>query len=216
MSRLPDEAVRAILAPIASAYARRLKRYGTSPRGVFWRHQFGQYLRFEILLGILSRDEARRGGLVFGDLGCGYGAFFDFLKDRPEMRGGRYIGYDMCPGMIEAARRRTRDPRAEFVLSRAVLDDADYSFVSGTFNMKLEAEEATWNGYVKENLAALWERSRRGLAFNMLDLEGKLPGDGLYYARSEDFLDFCRRELSSRSELVSNAPLKEWTVYVRR
>jgi SAM-dependent methyltransferase len=216
MAHLTHEAVNAILAPIATTYARRLKRYGTSPRGVFWRHQFGQYLRFEILIGILSRDEAAKGGLVFNDLGCGYGAFFDFLRDRQEMRGGLYIGYDMCPSMVEVSRRRIRDPRAEFAVSTVALRDADYSFVSGTFNMKLETDEATWNGYVKESLAALWQRSRRGLAFNMLDIEGKLPGDGLYYARAHDFVDFCRRELSPACDLVSNAPLKEWTVYVRR
>lgn len=217
MSDVAEAGEAPFLALIADTYAHRLKRFGPSARGVFWRHQFGQYLRFAVLFGIVPQEEYLAGGLTFNDLGCGYGAFYDYLADRPEgLEGGIYYGYDICPAMVEASRRRIRDPRARFEQSDRALHAADYSFVSGTYNMKLSAEDESWNPYVKNSLKSLWSRSLRGLAFNMLDIDGRIEGDGLYYARAEDFVDFCRNSLSSDVRLVSNSPLREWTIYIRR
>ena len=205
----------ALLAPVAVLYAHRLKQFGASPRGVFWRHQFGQFLRFDILIGIVDENE-RQGGLIFNDLGCGYGAFFDFLKDRPEMRDSRFVGYDISAEMIARAKKGIGDPRAAFLESQIAVYEADYSFASGTYNMKLDTDNETWNHYVKESLRHLWTRSRRGLAFNMLDIGGYQEDSGLYFANPKDFVDFCENELSTNVTLVDNHPLKEWTIYVRR
>ena len=206
----------ALLAPIAVIYHHRVKRYGADPKGVYWRHQFGQYLRFELLLGLIPKDRAARGGLVLNDLGCGYGAFFDVIRKRTFLRDGLYIGYDICETMVDMAGRRIRDPRARFVQSAVACFMADYSFVSGTYNMKLEADDDSWNAYVKESLRQLWSCSRSGLAFNMLDVSGKTEDTGLYYADAGEFTEFCRREMSPDVTLVDNSPLDEWTVLVRR
>ncbi len=205
-----------ILAPVASIYHHRLARYGASPKGVYWRHQFGQFLRFELLLGLVPKDRWCEPGLVLNDLGCGYGAFFDFVKDRVISPDGLYIGYDICEKMVQTASHRIRDPRARFVQSAVAQFVADYSFVSGTFNMKLDVADKTWNGYVKESLRHLWMCSRSGLGFNMLDVAGREDDGGLYFAESDDFVDFCRRELSRNVTLVDNAPLKEWTILICR
>lgn len=204
-----------LLTPVVTAYRKRLHRFGPTARGVFWRDEASSRLRFEVLARIIDeRDHA--GEAVVNDLGCGYGAMFDVLRTHPALRGGRYYGYDMCTEMVEACQRRIRDPRATFIRHVRATVLADYSFASGTFNLKLDAPSRPWNGYVKASLELLWEMSRTGLAFNMLDLRHRRGDNGLYYADAGEFLDFCRTRLSDDTELIEDYGLPDWTMLVRR
>ena len=203
------------LGPVAVIYEKRFERYGANPRGVYWRNAERQQLRFEVLAGILD-DLAGSATITVNDLGCGYGAFFPFLTALPGIRIARFIGYDIAEGIVEAARQRQPDPRAEFVQSMVATHVADYSFASGTFNMKDTADERMWSRYVKASLEHLWSRTRKGLAFNMLSRADRHKQRGLYYADANDYLDFCRRALSPRVSLRDNLPLADWTLYVRR
>ncbi len=207
-----------MLAPVAVLYDLRLKRFGARPEGVFWLDEDGQNLRFEVLARIM---EGAGESVTVNDLGCGYGAFFKFLKDRPEMKDGLYLGYDISESMVDKAKRLNDDPRAEFVQGLIATWRADYSFVSGTYNMRMDTDPVEWAEYVRASLAQLWSASGRGLAFNMLADEesirrGKPRQDDLYYARSRDYLDFCRRQLSPHSTLITDYPLAEWTILVNR
>jgi SAM-dependent methyltransferase len=209
-SRAPE-----LLTPVVIAYRRRLDHFGPSPRGVFWRSRESAERRFQVLVRVFD-DGDRGGGIAINDLGCGYGAFFEFIRDHPAMRGSRYVGYDICPEMVAEARARIRDPRATFVRHLKATETADYSFVSGTFNLKLEAEEAAWNAYVKASLELLWQKTRKGLAFNMLDPRDKEEGDGLYYADPLEFLEFVRARLSADARLIEDYGVPDWTILLRR
>ena len=204
-----------ILAPIAALYGQRLEQFGAAPRGVFWKTEEGQRLRFDVLMGVLDAA-ADAGGITVNDLGCGYGALFDFLKDLPAMRGGRYFGYDISKDMVQTARRRIDDRRALFVQTMAATRDADYSFASGTYNMCTDTGEAEWMKYVKASLTHLWSRSHKGMAFNMLSSHGKKRLGNLYYSDPAPYFDFCMRKLSKNVALLHDYPLPEWTIIVRR
>ncbi|MBL6957816.1 MAG: class I SAM-dependent methyltransferase [Rhodospirillales bacterium] len=203
------------LAPVAEAYDQRLAKYGTQSQGVFWKSEEGQFQRFEILLGVVQPKDLG-GPLSVNDFGCGYGAFFEFLRNHSAMIGGSYTGYDISAAMVRTAKRRTKDRRADFIRSPVATRPADYSFVSGTFNLKLGCGERDWNAYVKASLENLWTKSRKGLAFNMLKADGKGRQGGLYYANANDFFDFCSRTLSANVELKEDYPLSEWTLWIRR
>ncbi len=203
------------LDPIALAFSNRLAQYGATPKGVLWNNAEGQQLRFELLAAVMG-DDIHREGASINDLGCGYGALFDFLAKFPALRGGRYFGYDVCADMVAAARKRIADPRAAFFLGSRATEGADYSFASGTFNMKLAAGPEAWNRLVKESLVDLWDKTAKGLAFNMLDSDREKFTDWLYYADRGDFLDFCSRALSPKVTLLDSDPLNEWTLLVKR
>lgn len=204
------------LAPIAVLYDIRLKECGATARGVFWHNEDGQRLRFEQLVGIIDpMDEV--GGIVLNDLGCGYGAFFDFIAPRPFMRDSRYFGYDISEGMVCEAAQRIRDPRAQFAQCLTATREADYSFVSGTYNMKLDENDRDWAAYVEGSLKDLWSKTRKGLAFNMLCANAKKRKEhDLYYADWRVFHDFCVKELSPRVAVLRDYHLAEWTIHVRR
>lgn len=204
-----------LLAPIADYFSRAIERHGATPAGVLWRDDAGQRLRFAQLAGIFDADD-RRGGVTINDLGCGYGALFDFLADRPEMAGGSYVGYDICADMLAHANRRISDSRASFVESPRATRSADYTLISGTHNLKLDARDAEWEDYVHKSLIDTWSASRKGLAFNMLGFDrSRRPQSSLYYADPMRFYDFCQRHLSSDVTLVHDYPLAEWTMWVR-
>lgn len=206
LRRAPD-----LLKPVASAFDLRLADWGATARGVYWRNEDGQQLRFEVLARVFEGD---KGPFTVNDLGCGYGAFFDFLAPRLGPRLARFAGIDISPAMVAEATARIHDSRAVFVRGLAAGEDADYSFASGTFNMCLKARPAEWIAYVEASLAHLYGRSRKALAFNMLAGPGVVH-EGLYYADPERFAAFCRG-FGAKVELVTDYPLDEWTIFARR
>lgn len=204
-----------LLTPVVLAYERRLKRYGDTPRGVFWKNAEMQRRRYEIQVRVFD-DAALAGGITIHDFGCGYGAFFDFLADHPAMRASSYIGTDMSTGMIETASARIDDPRALFVRHLTATETADYTFVSGTFNMHMGADTDEWRDYVRASLLRLWKRSRRALAFNLLSISSPEQFEGLYYAPPEDFLEFTRMHMDPDAELIVEPLLPDFTIFARR
>lgn len=201
---------------IAAAYTAQFKEHGASHTGVLWHNESSHRRRFAEFLCLLEGENPGAGFSV-NDLGCGYGALFEFLAGKAPGAVSRYYGYDICPDMIAAAQMRICDPRASFFVSDAASVRCEYSFASGTFNLMAEADADDWTAYVKHALLALWERSTRGLAFNLLDTGAvSAPQPWLYYTRREEFLDFCHSRLSPHVEWIHAPGAPDYTLLVRR
>ncbi len=204
-----------LLSPVSRAYERRLHQFGNDPRGVFWQNKEYQTRRFEILSQIFTEQDLSE-AVTIHDFGCGYGALFEYLADKPIMQQGQYLGTDMSGKMVAAARSKYTDPRARFLRHLQAVDDADYTLVSGTFNMHLGQDEEDWERYVRDSLQQLWAKTKKGLAFNMLRIDADDIYDGLYYINGHDLFDFCSSHLSSNVTLQNDAPLPDWTFFIRR
>src|SRR4030095_15813121 len=90
------------LLEINAYYSSRLAQYGATPRGVDWNGEVSQRLRFEQLVKLISTNDT----FSINDLGCGYGAFFDFLNVK--FKSFSYSGIDVAENMIGAAERSHR------------------------------------------------------------------------------------------------------------
>jgi hypothetical protein len=198
---------------VEALYTDNLREHGVDSRAVGWPDRESQLLRFRKLAYLVEVDRPTK-PVTVNDWGCGYGAMFDFLEGLDGLELASYRGYDVSEDMVTAARTRLNDPRSEIVLGSDVDRDADYTFVSGTFNVRMDADEDTWGAYVRERLHALAARSRRGLAFNLLTTYVDWRKDDLYYADPCDYLHFCKSELSPRVALLHDYPLYEWTLVV--
>lgn len=204
------------LSLVAAAYKAQLKEHGPSPNGVLWGALESQQSRFAMLIKVMAGDR-RKSGISVNDLGCGYGAFFEFLDEQALLHDGCYHGYDICADMLAAAGSRICDPRANFTHRMIATHRADYSFASGTFNLKGTATDAEWAVYVKKSLLWLWEQSGAGLAFNLLDGTCTTdPKEWLYYPDPEEFYDFCRQNLSSSIERIDDPVRRDCTLLLRR
>ena len=208
-----DDAIPKTLTGIRDLYAGNLAEHGVSSKSVGWKDDWSHLLRFERLARIVDRDG---GDYTVNDWGCGYGAMFGYLDALPGSRLREYLGYDISQEMIDAAKAQCDPARSRFILGPEVTEEADYSFVSGTFNVKLQASDAEWDAYIKRQLSAIYAHSRKGMAFNLLTTHVDWRAENLFYADPSHFFDFCTRHLSRHVTLVHDYALFEWTILVSR
>lgn len=210
----PGGTVGRVLDGLADLYTTNLREHGPGSRSVGWKDESSQRLRFDKLAELVTEDAARAGFTV-NDLGCGYGAMFRYLDERFGSGLAGWRGYDISGEMLRAARAFADDPRVELVNGTRLLSRADYSFVSGTFNVKLGAEDDAWRDHITETLLHLRDMSERGFAFNLLSTYVDWRAENLYYGDPLWFADFCKRNVSPYVSLLHDYPLYEWTLLVR-
>ena len=205
-----------ILQRVGQYYADRLERFGPTPRGVDWNSAESQELRFSRLLEVVRPDDSSaRPSLL--DVGCGYGALLDYVRERSP--GLDYRGFDISEAMIEAARaRHAGSDGATFALDVRTLAPATYAVASGIFNVKLSFTLEQWREYVLDTLSALDRWSTAGFAFNMLSTHSDPDRrrEDLFYADPQEVFNLCMRRFSRRVALLHDYPLFEFTVIVRK
>lgn len=202
-----------ILTEVAGYYSAKLAEYGETPRGVDWNGEESQVLRFAQLAKIIRQPI----GFSLNDLGCGYGALFEYLNSCS--RDFVYNGCDVSGDMIRAAQARyANNTNARFVIASEPFENADYGVASGIFNVRLGRSDAEWHDYLEATLHVLNRTSSRGFAFNCLTSysdSGKMR-DYLYYADPCALFDFCKRHFSRHVALLHDYGLYEFTILVRK
>ena len=203
---------RPLLDRVADYYAGRLSEHGATARGVDWKSEESQNLRFEQFLPLFSG--ATTGSVI--DYGCGYGALADFLASRGlELD---YIGFDVCEPMIEAAAAAHRDrPRVRFTSDRGALEPADWCVASGIFNVRMTTPEDEWRAYILKTIDDMHALATRGFAFNVLTSysDPEKRRNDLHYADPLELFDHCKRNVSRRVALLHDYELWEFTLLVR-
>ena len=211
-----EEKVTNVLSGVAQLYEDNLRNYGQTSKSVGWRDEASQILRFEKLVELIE-PSAGANGISVNDLGCGYAAMFQFLAERPGLKLDRYFGYDISEKMLAEAQCAVGiDSRAVFIKASEITEEADYSFVSGTFNVRMNADHDAWTKHVLSALRNLAAKSRRGFAFNLLSTYVDWKQENLYYGDPFKFFDFCKRNISRYVSLLHDYPLYEWTILVRK
>jgi cyclopropane fatty-acyl-phospholipid synthase-like methyltransferase len=201
-----------VLDPVRSYYAAKVAAHGATAAGVDWNSPESQRLRFDQLLRLCEGDA----GFTLLDFGCGYGALADYLAERQIPC--HYTGYDIVPGMLDAARKRVRPGQeTTFTDHLGAMEPRDYVVASGVFNVRLDAELAAWEQYVHGTLEQMARLSTRGLAFNLLTAysDPERRRTDLFYADPALMLTHCLRHFGRRAALLHDYPLYEFTVLVR-
>lgn len=202
-----------LLADVADYYSSKLAAHGASPQGVDWNGEASQVLRFEQLCRIITTPQ----GFSLHDLGCGYGALFDYMVGRyPAFS---YVGLDVSGDMVDAAAQRHREnPNARFIQSSEPDGVADYGVASGIFNVRLGYGDDEWLAYLTATLDTLDRTSRLGFAFNCLTSysDADKMRDYLYYADPCAVFDLCKRRYSRQVSLLHDYGLYEFTILVRK
>jgi SAM-dependent methyltransferase len=187
----------------ASHYAELLRTHGDTPAAAQWSDQDTQDRRLSILceIGDLSTSRVL-------DFGCGTGRLFTLLRARGFS--GTYVGYDVAPTVVEAAREK--HPGAVFecrdILAQGVEEDFDYVLLSGVFNNRYSASRR----YVEQVLTTLSGHCHKGLAFNALSTFVDYFDRDLTYLDPLEMFSFCKSRLSPAAMLRHDYFLKDGTV----
>ncbi len=202
---------------ISRAYGHAVEREGPRAGGVGWSTEVGQMLRFRVLLRVLDGAPPDRPVSVH-DLGCGYGALWPLLAERTAPPVGSYTGYDISRAMIARARGlHGAAPQARFLLADGALDEADYGFVSGTFNFRDGETDDDWRVYLERSLEDFAASCRVGLAFNLLHRRTAKHIRRMFYADPAEVAAFARARLARGGsvEVIDDYLPDDFTVLVR-
>ena len=200
----------AILDRVARYYGGKLCGNGPTAAGADWKSAEQQALRFDQLLKIIDCQ----GRFAINDYGCGYGALIEHLRRTPH--GCDYRGFDICPDMIDQARRLHTDaPDCKFFSEAQLIEPGDYSVASGIFNVKGNESDQCWSEYMRDTIARIAAISRRGFAFNVLSRYVDFRREDLYYADPCSLMDHCITRYSRRVAILHDYGLYEFTLLVR-
>jgi SAM-dependent methyltransferase len=200
------------LSHAASYYASRLAQHGATPQGVDWNGTESHERRHTQFLRLLGGHA--EASII--DLGCGFGDFLRFLRAAGHR--GRFIGYDVAPGMIEKARALHGEGSDRgWHVGAHPAEAADFAVASGIFNVKGDITDEDWRTYVTDTIDVLAGASRRGFAFNVLSLssdpERRRPD--LHYADPVALLGDCLSRYGRSVALLQDYGLYEFTIIVR-
>ena len=202
-----------ILRTVSEYYTDKIRTHGATPRGVDWNDPGSQALRFEQLARLLPRD----GPFSLLDLGCGYGALYDYLA--PRHPGMSHLGLDISEAMIAEARARHADAdNARFEVGSRPAGVLDYAVASGIFNVRQHHTDADWTAFMDDTIAMMDAVTRRGFAFNCLTTfsDADHMQERLHYADPCAIFRQCKTRYSRNVALLHDYDLYEFTILVRK
>lgn len=194
-------------------YAATFRAHGASPRGVDWNSDSAQRTRFRELARIFPTT----GSFTVLDYGCGYGAFVPYLRARWPR--AEYVGVDVVPEMVDAARATHADDRvARFEVAGDTLPAVDFAIMNGVFHIRQDEATASWEAYARTCIQRVWAVSAEGMAFNVLSLhsDAERRRAHLYYGAPEKWFAWCVATFGRHVSLLHDYGLYEFTLLVRR
>src|SRR5215510_15139874 len=201
------------LSKVKKYFSERLNEHGAVHLGVDWNSVESQELRFSQVAKVI--DSSQRYSLL--DFGSGYGGMYDYL-----VRLGHdvhYVGYDIAEAMtIKGGELHPNNPDCWFTNNLEEVPILDYAVVSGTFNIKLEADFDSWTQVIVEALNQMNARASKGFAFNMLTQysDADRMRSDLYYGDPCFFFDYYKRNFSRNVALLHDYNLYDFTILVRK
>jgi SAM-dependent methyltransferase len=200
------------LSRVRDYYSDKVTRHGTTAAGVDWGSEEKQSVRFRQL--VRGFDDEPFSVL---DVGCGYGALWDFLK--AQGREFTYHGVDLSDQMIASARAlHLHASGCTFAVGSLPEPGFDYVVASGIFNVTLGIDKRIWESYVQKMLSNMFVACRKGLAANFLTSysDPHRRDEKLFYADPAAVLDYCITKLSPNVDLSHHYGLWDFTIHVRK
>ena len=172
---------------VSAAYTRRFRQKGAKPEGVFWASQLSQIARFEQALTHLAGYFGANHPYRLTDVGCGYGALFDFISNTPRYGDIAYQGVDINKEMVRHCHQRFPRHKALFTQDRKPGKQTDASVFIGTFNLCHTDDYALWEDYILSQLDKSWAMTSHIMVLNMTSLTSPQIRNDIFYAEPQSF-----------------------------
>tara|TARA_Y100000816_G_C26066040_1_gene560270 strand:+ start:743 stop:1375 length:633 start_codon:yes stop_codon:yes gene_type:complete len=202
------------LKKISELYSDNLSEHGSSSKAVGWPNEKDQILRFEVLNKVISKKDKK---ISINDFGCGFGSHLIHLVNSG-YRIDCYNGYDISKNMLVEAKKiiPKNYTTVNLINDSEITTLADYTFVSGTFNVRFEMDDKAWKNFIETKLIQIDKFSKKGFSFNLLSTYVDWKNSKLFYGDPKYWFDFCKNNFSRFVSLIHDYPLYEWTITVKK
>ena len=202
-----------ILNKVDKYYTDKIRKYGSTSKGVDWNSKESHFLRFEQLSRVLENKD----NFSILDYGCGFGSYVDFLLEN-SFKDFNYTGYDISEDMLLEAKQKYKSDNIRFLGNIESLKSVNYTIANGIFNVKLDTDVNDWKKYINDTLEIIDSKSDKGFSFNILtsfsDKEYMKPH--LFYADPMYYFNLCKEKFSRNVALLHDYNLYEFTIIVRK
>ncbi len=192
---------------ISNIYDKRFDTFNNTPKGVFWNSKLSQDLRLNIILDKILQN-TKSDEFSIADIGCGYGRFYEILKERNLDDKVKYHGFDINQKIINFCKNNKDFVSVKFGISAFPFDDTDYVVMSGTYNLTPTNDISLWEDYIIKNLTNNWKFVRKAMIFNCLIKEKRKIEKKLYYTELSWIKKMCERNFCD-PEVVKHNLLKD-------
>ena len=201
---------------IVEHYENCLAQYGDTPRGVDWTKEAEVDVRYKVMLEVIRRSDASAIELL--DFGCGTSHLYEYIL-RNELKGIEYSGLDLSEKFIEVSKNKFPNInyyQADIIKNPDAVPAFDYIVMNGVLTEKRELDfEEMWE-YAQTLLARVFEKARRGVAFNVMAKTVDWERDDLFHLPMDTLAAFLVKKLSRSFIIRSDYGLYEYTTYLYR
>lgn len=199
---------------IASHYERCFEKYGDCHLGVDWPDNNDAKKRYNVMLGIIDLSDHKEIELL--DFGCGASHLYEFIKDS-KFSGIKYSGLDISKKFIAFSKKKFPNNKyycLDILKNGNKLRIFDYIILNGVFTEKrtLTFEEMFY--FMQQILKVLFQKSKIGLAFNVMSSHVDWERDDLFHLPMDDLAHFLTEKLSRNFIINNNYGLYEYTTYL--
>jgi SAM-dependent methyltransferase len=200
---------------LVAHYERCFRTHGATPQGVDWPKAEDVRTRFAVMLGIATGMTEKMSLL---DLGCGYGALYDYLQETGQTSHFDYRGIDLSAPMIEAA--RARHPAVDFSVRDIIREplaaqNVDLVVMNGVLTEKRELSFAAMEEFAVALITAAFQTSRLGVSFNVMSAQVEYERDDLFHWPFDRAATLLKAQCSRHLQIRADYGLYEYTLYLR-
>ncbi|EKD70777.1 MAG: methyltransferase type 12 [uncultured bacterium] len=200
---------------LVNHYEKCFEQYGETPQGVDWPNAKDLDTRFSIMFDLFKNAISKKPFKLL-DLGCGYGAFYDYLKKGNCLNKIDYMGIDLSFKLIQSAARKHGSLHFEY---RDVLTDKlqptsfDYIVMNGLFTEKNSLTHSEMKKFFIDMIKTSFDACRVGIAFNIMNFHVDWFREDLFYLSFDQLAIILKRYASRHFTVRADYGLYEYTVY---
>tara|TARA_B100000900_G_scaffold401644_1_gene406547 strand:+ start:71 stop:718 length:648 start_codon:yes stop_codon:yes gene_type:complete len=209
------EILRSIDNQIAKTYNKRFLKLGPTPEASMWFSKNRQFTRFDTILKEIRLLTGQNQTSII-DIGCGYGAFLEFLSERCADDIRSYYGYDISHEVIKFCKKKYSQGPVFYTGSIPTFT-AEFIIMSGTYNFFPSKDYNSWNLYFYGSLKTLWSKATRAMIFNLQTSDQeKITDGGIVYASKKEIENYCKANFGNVKAVVNPIISKDVTFVVKK
>lgn len=201
---------------IVEHYENCLAQYGDTPRGVDWTKENEVEIRYRVMLEVVRQSDAGAPVSLL-DFGCGTSHLYEYILRNNLENKIEYSGLDLSEKFVEVSQRKfphINYYQADIIKNPDAAPVFDYIVMNGVLTEKRELGfDEMWE-YAQTLLARVFEKTRRGVAFNVMAKTVDWERDDLFHLPMDTLSLFLVKKLSRNFVIRSDYGLYEYTTYL--